>query len=250
MPMPALALVVAAVAAPRADALTWTYAGTTFSGYIVHDDATSDPRPGLLMVPNWMGVTPEAVEKAKSIAGGRYVILLADMYGKDLRPRDNGEASKAAGALYADRATMRGRARAALESLRTARAPVDPQKLGAIGFCFGGSAVLELARSGAELDGVVSFHGGLGTTQAATHFATPLLVLNGAADSYVSAADIAAFSAEATAAGADWQLVQLGGAVHCFTEVGADQDGCRHDARAARRAYAMMEDFFVEAFAD
>ena len=125
---------------------------------------------------------------------------------------------------------------------------MDEAKLAAIGFCFGGSAVLELGRSGADLDAVVSFHGGLATPSPAPAGALkgPVLVLNGAADTYVPAADITAFEAEMTAAGADWQLVQLGGAVHCFTEVGAKNPGCSYDAKAAKRAYGMMEGLFGE----
>lgn len=244
--------VATADAAPRADALSWTHAGVAFSGFLVYDDAVSTPRPGVVMVPNWMGVTPAAVEKAKLLAGTRYVVLVADVYGKDLRPRDDKEASAAAGALYADRALLRGRAAAAVSTLQAQapKAPVDPTRVGAIGFCFGGTTVLELARAGADLDGVVSFHGGLATTvpAAAGKVKAPILVLNGAADTYVPPEDLAGFQKEMTAAGADWQLVQLSGAVHCFTEVGADKPGCSYDAKAARRSYAMMSDFFDEGF--
>lgn len=239
-----LSLALTAAAAPRADAVTYTYGGTTFSGYVVYDDASTSKRPGLVMVPNWMGINDTAIAKAKMIAGTRYVILLADMYGKDVRPKTQDEAQAAATAVYADRTVMRGRANAALDALKATTAPVDLTKLGAIGFCFGGSSVLELARSGTALDGVVSFHGGLSTEAPATKFNTPLLVINGAADTYVSAADITAFQAEVV--GADWQLVQMGGAVHCFTETEANSPGCMYDAKVATRAYAMMNDFFDE----
>lgn len=241
-----LALVLPALAAPRADAVTYTYGGTTLSGYVVYDDATTTKRPGLVMVPNWMGINETAIAKAKLIAGTRYVVLLADMYGKDVRPKTQDEAQKAATAVYGDRAAMRGRANAALDALKVAKAPVDATKLGAIGFCFGGSSVLELARSGTALDGVVSFHGGLSTESPGTKFNTPLLVINGGADGYVSAADITSFQAEVATAGADWQFVQMGGAVHCFTETEANSPGCMYDAKVATRAYGMMSDFFDE----
>lgn len=245
-------LVATALAAPHAEPVTWTVGEQRFEGTLVWDDASKAKRPGLLMVPNWYGATDTAVEKAKGIAGTRYVVLVADLYGAGVRPADDDAAGKAAGALYQDRAAMRARAAAALDVLRAhhGKAPVDEAKLAAIGFCFGGSAVLELGRSGADLDAVVSFHGGLATPSPAAPGALkgPVLVLNGAADGYVPAADIAAFEAEMTAAGADWQLVQLGGAVHCFTEVGAQNPGCSYDAKAARRAYSMMDALLGEAF--
>ncbi len=250
----ALALSAASLAAPRADVVTWTHAGTTFSGWVVYDDATKVKRPGLLMVPNWYGANETALARAKEIAGTEYVVLVADMFGKDVRPTDAKAAGEAAGKVYADRTEMRARANAALGALQAsaARAPLDAEKIGAIGFCFGGSTVLELVRGGAALDAAVSFHGGLATPSPAVAGAVkaPVLVLNGAADTYVKAEDIAAFQQEMTAAGADWQLVQLGGAVHCFAEREAkDPPGCVYDERSAKRAYRMMDGFLDEAFA-
>ncbi len=241
-----------AFAAPRAEPVSWSYGGTSFAGYVVYDDATTTPRPGVVMVPNWRGVTPAAVEKAKGIAGSRYVVLVADVYGKDLRPTDDAQSAAAAGALYKDRPLLRGRANAAVETLRSQKGvPLDPSHIGAIGFCFGGATVLEMARSGADLDGVVSFHGALDTSaRAATgSLKTPIMVLHGAADTYVSPTDVTAFQKEMTDAGADWQLVAFSGAVHCFTEVGATAPACAYDARTAKRAYEMMGDFFSETFA-
>ena len=122
--------------------------------------------------------------------------------------------------------------------------------IGGIGFCFGGAIVLELARSGADVAGVVSFHGNLETTLPAKEgeVSASLLVLNGAADTYVPQAQITGFQDEMTAAGADWQFVNFSGAVHCFAEADANSPGCMYDPRAAKRAYGMMEDFFDELF--
>lgn len=249
-----LALFTAADAAPRADVVTWTQDGATYSGWVVYDDASKAKRPGLVMVPNWYGANASALEKAKAIAGKDYVVLVADMYGEGVRPTDNEAAGAAAGKVYADREQMRARAKAAVTALegQAKKTPLDPQKIGAIGFCFGGSTVLELARSGAQLDGVVSFHGNLTTTApaAANAVKTPVLVLNGAADTYVKPEDVAAFQAEMTAGGADWQFVNFGGAVHCFAEADAKwPPGCVYDERSATRAYEMMDDFFDEVFA-
>lgn len=247
-------LAFAAQAAPVAEPVSWEHGGTTFDGYLVHDPAEDDVRPGLLMVPNWMGVTDEAVERAKTLAGDDYVILLVDMYGRGVRPANAQEAGKTAGAVYADRPALRGRINTALGVLRDAagRLPVDASQIGGIGFCFGGAIVLELARSGADVAGVVSFHGNLETPMPAQagELKASVLVLNGAADTYVPQAQINAFQAEMAAANADWQFVNFGGAVHCFAEPSANSDGCRYDPVAAKRAYGMMEDFFDERFDD
>lgn len=244
----------AALAAMQSQPVEWTHADTTFSGFLVYDDA-GPRRPGLLMVPNWMGVTDSAVEKAKAIAGRGYVVLVADVYGAGKRPADSAEAGAMTSALYADRPSLRARAAAALDVLRTnaAGAPLETGKLGAFGFCFGGAVALELARSGAELAGVVSLHGALDTSLPATagSVKAPMLVLNGADDTYVSAEHIAGFQNEMTAAGADWQFVNFAGAVHCFAEADANRPpGCVYHERSARRAYRMMEGFLAEVFAD
>lgn len=234
--------------------LAYDVAGTTMESVLVYDDAGPKQRPALVMVPNWMGVNPSQIEKAKTIAGKEFVILVADVYGKSVRPETSEAAGKAAGAMYADRHALRERVGAALDRLENAKdVPVDPRRLGAIGFCFGGSTVLELARSGAQLAGVVSFHGNLATSLPAERGGvnTSILVLNGGNDRSVPADQIHAFTEEMQAAGADWQFVSLGGAVHCFAEPDAPAGNpeCAYDARAAKRAFRMMREFFSEAFA-
>jgi dienelactone hydrolase len=149
---------------------------------------------------------------------------------------------------------MRARINAALATLRAAEGvPLDRGRIGAIGFCFGGATVLELARSGAELAGVASFHGALSTPAPATAGAikTPVLVMNGADDSFVSAEEIAGFEKEMREAGADWQFVNFGGAVHCFAEPDEDGSvigGCKFHEPSYRRSMAMMRGFFAERF--
>ena len=132
------------------------------------------------------------------------------------------------------------------------RTPVDVDQLGGIGFCFGGAVVLDLARSGADVAGVVSFHGNLSTSipAQAGDVKASLLVLNGADDTYVPAEQIATFQQEMTAAKADWQFVNYSGAVHCFAEADANSPGCLYEPRAAKRAYAAMDSFFDEKFED
>ena len=242
----------------QATPVEWSVGQDRFSGYVVYDDAAKAKRPGLVMVPNWMGVTADSVERAKAVAGKDYVVLVADVYGKGNRPKDAGEAGMLAGGLRGDdRSVLRARIEGAVAALKAqaGKAPLQADKLGAFGFCFGGSTVLELARSGADLAGVVSLHGGLAPgakSATATAVKTPVLVLNGADDKAVSDEHIVAFEKEMDAAKADWQFVDYSGAVHCFAEPGAGNDpasNCRYDERAAKRAYRAMDDFFRERFA-
>lgn len=244
-----------AFAVPKAEPVAWTYGGTEFSGFLVYDDASQPQRPGLVMVPNWRGVNESAVDKAKAVAAEGYVVLVADMYGKDVRPTNNEEAGAAARAVSSDREVMRGRVNAALDTLRAqaGKVPLDAAKIGAFGFCFGGTTVLELARSGADIAGVVSLHGGLGTPMPAQQdtLKASVLVLNGADDKSVPPEQRMAFEEEMRQAGADWYLVDFGNAVHCFAEADAGTDpssNCRYHAPSAKRAYRVMHAFFDNAF--
>ncbi|MFZ6695751.1 dienelactone hydrolase family protein [Stenotrophomonas acidaminiphila] len=229
----------------------WQLDGTRYSGVLVFDDEGDGRRPGVVMVPNWRGVNASAIEKAGRIAGDDYVVLVADVYGSAVRPKDDAEAAAASRPLRENRAVLRARARAALDALKAqaGKAPLDASRIAAVGFCFGGSTVLEMARAGMPLAGVVSLHGGLSTPSpaAAGSANVPMLVLNGAADRGVTAEDIAAFGKEMDGAGADWQFVNFSGAVHCFAESDANSPpGCLYDPRAARRAWKMMDDFLEE----
>ena len=232
--------------------VTWTQNGTTFNSMLVYDDASSAKRPGLLMVPNWYGVNDYEIGKAEKIAGSRYVILLTDLYGKGVRPTNNDEAKAATKPLYGNRALMRKRMNEALAQLKAQAktAPIDLSKLAAIGFCFGGSAVLDLARSGADVAAVVSFHGGLDAGQAPLpdNFKARVLAMNGA-DDKGTMGDATTFMDEMRANKADWQFVVLGNAVHCFTETDQASPGCAYDERAAARSYRLMGDWLDHAFA-
>lgn len=253
----AIALLLCAMpawAAMQSRPVEWTLGGQAFSGVLVYDDANAAKRPGLLMVPDWKGVTPAAVATAKKIAGRQYVILVADVYGKGVRPKDDAAAMKQVKSLYADRSVLRERVARSLQALRdqAGKAPLDAAKIGAIGFCFGGATALELARSGADIAGVASFHGTLPTSMPAKagEVKASLLVLNGADDRNTSLDDVAGFKKEMDAAGVDWQFVDFSGAVHCFAlESAHSPPGCVYDPRAAKRAFVMMDDFFRERFA-
>jgi dienelactone hydrolase len=243
------------IAAMQARPVEWTVGGERFSGFLVYDDTGDNQRPGLVMVPNWMGVNDLAVERAKEVAGDDYVVLVADVYGATVRPKDAKEAGVAARGAYSDGGTtLRARVNKAVDVLKAqaGSAPLDAAEIGAFGFCFGGSTVLELARSGADVAGVVSFHGGLETHLPTEGNATraSILVLNGADDSSVTDAHIAAFEKEMDAAKADWQFVDFSGAVHCFTQPESNNPpNCVYNERASKRAFEMMDDFFAERFA-
>lgn len=230
----------------------WTQDGTRFHSVLVYDDAVSAKRPGLVMVPNWYGVNDQALEKADGIAGKDYVILVTDMYGEKIRPTNDNEAMAAVKPLYGNRAEMRKRVNEALSQLKAQAksAPIDLAHLAAIGFCFGGSTVLDLARSGADVAAIVSFHGALQTDDPslAKNIKARVLVMNGA-DDKGTMPDADKFMDEMRSSTADWQFVVLGNAVHCFTEKGQNSPGCKYDERAAQRSYRLMRDWLHGAFA-
>lgn len=250
----ALALVCLGLTEVQARVVTQTVTyrdnGTVLRGFLAYDDGLKGKRPGVLVVHEWWGLNDFARERALKLAGLGYVGLAADMYGGGATTRDREEAGKLAGALLKNPDLLRARAHAALKVL--AAAPrVDPKRLAAIGFCFGGTTVLELAYSGADLAGVVSFHGGLPRPQPGelTHLKAKILVLHGADDPLVPAADLTNFQQAMRQAGADWQMVFFSGAVHSFTNPAAGGNkasGAAYDALAARRSWRYMQEFFRE----
>lgn len=229
--------------------------GKKMQSMLVYDDAAKTPRPGLVMTPDWLGITPDNLALAEKIAGKEYVVLVADVYGIDARPKNPEQAGAATKALYQNRAELRARIGAALAQLKAqaGKAPLDGRHWGAFGFCFGGATTLDLARSGADVAGVVSFHGNLETDDPARakNIKAKVLVLHGADDKYESPEQIAAFQQEMRDGKVDWQFVSYGGAVHCFAIPTADGSnwGCKYDERTAKRAFAQMRMFFDEAFA-
>jgi dienelactone hydrolase len=226
---------------------------TVMQGFLADDDTLTGKRPGVLVVHEWWGLNDFARDKAIKLAELGYVALAGDMYGNGITTTDREEAARLAGGLRDKPNLLRARAQAALKVL-AANPRVDPKRLAAIGFCFGGTTVLELAYSGADLAGVVSFHGGLPQPQPGDleRLKARFLVLHGANDPLVSAADLAAFEQAMRQAGADWQMVFFGGAVHSFTNPEAGNNkaaGVAYDARAARRSWRYMQEFFQEIFA-
>lgn len=223
---------------------------TTFESVLVFDDAAT-PRPGVLLVPNWLGINEANLKQAELVASRGYVVFVADVYGASSRPKNQEEAGKMAGGLKGDRVKLRARMKKALERFLSQKLPqLDARRVGAIGFCFGGTAALELARTGAKVGGVVSFHGGLGspTPEDAKNISARVLALHGADDPAVPPEEVASFQAEMRSAKVDYQLVSFGNAVHSFTDVDAKVPGRNeYNPVVAARAYAMMDAFFAEA---
>jgi dienelactone hydrolase len=226
--------------------------GQPYESRLVFDSGDASSRPGLVMAPNWMGVSQGAEKIAQAVAEQGYVVLVADLYGQGTRPNNGNEAGAAMMPLKSDRALLRKRMQAALDALKSQTdAPVDSRKLATFGFCFGGCCSLELARTGAALKAAVSFHGTLDTPNPADakNIQGSVLVLHGASDPLVSKDQLPAFEAEMNAAGVDWQLLSYGGAVHSFTDPEANVPGTMmYDAKTAKRAFVSMHNLLDEVF--
>jgi len=223
----------------------------TLEGVLYWDDSVTTPRPGVLIVHQWLGLTDYEKHRAEMLAQLGYVAFCADVYGKGVRPHDIKEAGVEATKYKSDRALLRQRVNAELAVLKY-QGQVDPNRVAAIGYCFGGTAVLELARSGAELNGVVSFHGGLDSPTPADgkNIKCPVLVCHGADDPFEKPEDLAAFENEMRAANVDWRLIKYGGAVHSFTQPMADGSlpGAKYNERADKRSWEDMKLFLAEIF--
>lgn len=238
----------------RSEMIKYPMGALTAEGALIYDENVSGKRPALLMAPNWMGMTNGAIERGRLIAAGRYVVFVADMYGAGTRPANFAEAADLANPLRADAIEQRKRIRAAFEAMIAEgekRALIDERRA-AVGFCFGGGNVLELARDGADIAAAVSIHGDLKTALQARKGAVKaaLLVAHGAPDPVAPKVDRDAFEAEMDTAGAKWQMVLFSGVLHAFTDQGADVPGvAAWDEPAARQTYALMHQFLADAFA-
>ena len=248
----ALGLIVSARAAIQTQTVEYKQGDTTLEGVIVFDDVVKTKRPGVLIVHQWMGLTDYEKKRAEMLAQLGYVAFCADIYGKGVRPKDTSEAGPMAGKFKSDRALLRARVNVALDTFKKSEL-VDTKRIAAIGYCFGGTATIELARSGAELSGIVSFHGGLDspTPTDGKNIKTKVLACHGADDPFVPAKDLAAFESEMRDNKVDWQLIAYGGAVHSFTQPMAGNDnskGAAYNERADKRSWEDMKQFFGELF--
>jgi len=240
-----------ASSAVKTEEVEYLHGKTALQGFFAYDDATASRRPAVMVVHEWWGHGPYVRRRVQELARLGYLAFANDMYGKGVYAKTHEEAGKLAGAVRGERGLMRERALAGVEILRKHRL-ADPERLAAIGYCFGGTAVLELARAGADLKGVASFHGALDTPhpERTKDVKAKILVLHGADDARVGLA-IPGFQEEMRRAKADWQLISYGRAVHSFTvpEAGSDPSkGAAYNEAADKRSWQALKAFLNEVF--
>lgn len=223
----------------------------TMEGYLSYDDKKKNA-PGVLVVHEWMGLDDYVKSRADQLAKLGYVAFAADIFGAGVRPATPEAAGKEAGKYKSDLPLLRKRAQLGLDQLLAAPT-VDKTRVAAIGYCFGGTTALELARAGADIKGAVSFHGGLSTKNLkdAANIKAKVLVLHGADDPNVPPKEVDTFEKEMRDAKVDWQLVSYGGSVHKFSNPSAGNDnskGYAYNEKADKRSWQAMQDFFAEIF--
>jgi dienelactone hydrolase len=238
----------------KVEDIRYAIGGANFQGQLVYDDTVTARRPALLMAPTWMGVNADSAERAKLVGSGRYVVFVADMYGEGKRPRNVSEAAALANPLRGNPPESRRRIGEALRKFieeGERRGLIDSGRRAAVGFCFGGGNVLELARSGAGVQAVVSVHGDLTSSMPAGYgdIRCAVLALHGSDDPIAPKSQRDAFETEMQRAKAKWELVVFGGLLHSFTDPRADvADIAKYDESATRQTYERMHSFIAEAF--
>jgi dienelactone hydrolase len=237
------------------ESVFYSASGIGCRGALIFEDGVKATRPLLLMAPNWRGVIKPAIETGQMLAQEGYVVFVADMFGEGNGPVGSEDPMEFLRPFMADVPGMRRRIAAALDTLtREAdrRAIGDISRRAAIGFCFGGLNVIDLARSGADVAAVVSMHGTLATPQPAKRgdIKAAVLAVHGAADPVAPKAERDAFETEMSEAGARWALLTFGNVVHAFTDPAANMPGVAvYDEAATRHGYAFAHAFIADAFA-
>jgi dienelactone hydrolase len=239
-------------AAVKSRTVEYKIGDQSFEGVFVYPQASKGKLPGVLMVHNWLGVSDETKKQAERMARLGLAVFAVDVYGKGIRAKGPQDAMPLASKYKGDRKLFRERVLRGLEILREQK-EVDPAKIVAAGYCFGGTGVIELARAGADVKAVVSFHGGLDSPTPADgkNIKAKVVALQGADDPYVKPADIAAFQNEMRTHNVDWQMTVYGGAVHSFTELGAGSDaktGAAYNRKADQRSFEVFTDLIGELF--
>jgi len=221
-------------------------------GYLAYDDSFKEKRPAVVLVHEWWGLNEYARDRARQLAAKGYVAFAVDMYGEGRVTTHPQQASEWARMITGNVAGWQERANVGLEVLR--KDPrVDPDRIAAIGYCFGGATVQQMAYSGADLRGVVSFHGSLLPVQKeqVNRVKAKILILHGASDPLIKEEQIQAYVSAMEASGLDWQMIFYGGAKHSFTNPDADKvgmDALGYSASADARSWAHMNVFFEEVF--
>jgi dienelactone hydrolase len=249
----AMALAANAHAAVKEEPVTYQAGETTMKGFVVYDDAVQGKRPGIVMVHEWWGITEHIHNEAQKFAQQGYTAFIADMYGNAKTADNPTDAGTLSGSIMKDPKGMEARFNAAQTQLAR-HASVDPTRVGAVGYCFGGAVVLNMARAGADLAAVAGFHASLGLNTPAPAPGTvkaKILVLNGAADPFVKREEYEVLKKDLEAAKADYRVIEYSGAVHAFTNPEATELGqkfnlpLRYDAQLDREAKAEALRFFA-----
>jgi len=242
----------AAQAAVQSKAIEYDDHGTRLTGHLYWDDAKAGKRPGVVVFHEWWGLNDYAKKRAGMLAELGFVAFAADMYGDNKVTASPDQARQWMQHVTVDVDLWRERANLGLAQLKAGEL-VDTQKLAAIGYCFGGGTVLQMAYGGADLRGVVSFHGSLPAApeEARGKVKPKILALHGQADAMIPPEIVQNFEARLTAADANWELISYGGVRHGFTNPDAGKAGIanlKYDAQADARSWARMRDFFAEIF--
>jgi dienelactone hydrolase len=225
---------------------------TVLEGFLAYDDANQEVRPAVLVMPEWWGLTDYPKHRAEELAKMGYVAFVADIYGKGVTTENPQEAGALATPFYKDRKLTRQRAQAALDTL-LGQKYVDKSRVAVIGYCFGGMVALELARSGAPLVGLVTFHGSLSRSanEGPDNIKAKILICHGAADPHVPPQELADFEKEMVETKSNYQINIYGGAMHAFTNPAADSHhlpGIAYNEQADHRSWNALKDFFTEVF--
>jgi dienelactone hydrolase len=227
--------------------------GITFAGAIAFDDANSGARPAVMVCHGWEGRSDAQLECARALAALGYIGFACDMYGNGVRGDLTGDNSALIAPFLEDRAMLRERLLGTVNVVRSLP-EVDPDKVAAIGFCFGGLCVLDLARSGIDVQGVASFHGLFGKPEGlpTMPIKAKVVAFHGWDDPMVPPSDVVTLGKELTESGADWQIHAYGGTMHAFMVKGANRPevGIQYNERSARRAWASLVPFLAEVFGD
>jgi dienelactone hydrolase len=223
---------------------------TTLEGYLAYDDSFQGKRPGILVVHEWTGLGKFVKSRVEKLTRLGYVAFAADIYGQGVRPKKVEDCMATSSIYYKDRALFRRRVNAGLAQLEQ-YPNVDPDKLGAMGYCFGGAAVLELGRSGAPVKGIVTFHGGLDnpTPADAKNIKAKVLINQGGADGF-TLPSLPAFEKEMTDAGVDYKVITYPDAQHSFTnpEAKGQLKGALYNKSADEKSWKAMTEFFGKLF--
>jgi dienelactone hydrolase len=236
--------------APQANAalvaqpIVYEIEGKPYEGYWVQNEGLGENQPVVLLIHDWDGLGEYEKRRANLLATKGYSVFVPDLYGQGIRPETTEESQEQSGKLYDDRETMRQRLAAGLRQAQE-MPRVNPDEVAAIGYCFGGSAVLEMARAAADLDGFVVFHGGLETPEGQdyTQVQAPILILHGSDDSVAPLSQLMALAAAMDSAGVDYTMEIYGGAKHAFTLWDSES---RYDPQADLKSWDQMLDFLDE----